>query len=301
MENEEKNVELLEENEVKTEEKNTEEKKRSARIPTLMVIVLFCVFSGIGFAFGGLYTSREVIINNSGSISKSETSSNSEVVNIDVDALSENLISRVGLVSLGAISDDSFNYDGYKASDLSDTQKGKIAFTYYYYKALNLGNEISVSEEDVKYAYDSIFGAGTYKSGQEIFGVCNGKLSFKYDSAKNEYVAPQPACGGTSVTSIFEKITSVKRDGNRLIINTAMLIRDGDSIYKTKADLDSKKAISTIKDAIGEEYTNTVSYSSDEKINDYISNNSDSLTQYSYTFEQASNGFYKFVGFEKIK
>ena len=299
---------MSKEKEEVVEKDNVNQKKSNPILVTILIVLLLIVFTGIGYGLGGVKTVEKVTGSSNGTSDSNTVVDDSDdsaagYVTIDVDVLTENLISRVGLNALQALKTDDFDYSGKKVSDFSDREKGLFAFTYYYNKGLNTGNEFTVSENDVKYAYDSIFGAGSYKSGQDILGVCDGKLKFTYNGDRHNYVSGSPACGGTSTVALYEKIVNIQRSSSELKITTAIAVynMETSSIYKSVADMKNSNAIDTIENIIGEEYTNSVSYSSDDKIYDYIKNNSDSLQQYTYTFEVDTNGFYKYIGFERTK
>lgn len=277
--------------EKKVVEKNDNKKKGNGLLVTILVIILLAVFFGLGYGFGGTKVVEKVV---TGSTEKSDdnTDSSNAFREIDADSLIENLWKRVNFSGMSDLGNQKeINYDGQKVSEMSDNLKGIIASKYYYDTADYQGNNFVVKEDAVRYGYDSIFGAGTYKNGQEIFGVCGGKLNYTYDANSHQYSAPAPACGGTSLVGFEEAIVKVEKNSSKLVITSAIAFLNSEtsSVYKTYDNATNNK------DAITE--ANAVTWNN---FANYVKTNKDTLTQYKFTFDVDSNGFYKYVGYEKV-
>lgn len=271
--------------------KEDKKKKGNGLIVTILVVVLLAVFFGLGYGFGGTKVVEKVVTGNSEK-NVDNTNSSNAFREIDADSLITNLWKRVNFSGMYDLSNQKeINYDGQKVSEMSDKLKGIIASKYYYDTADYQGNDYIVKEKDARYAYDSIFGAGTYKDGQAIFGVCGGKLNFTYDANSHQYTAPAPACGGISLVGFEEAIVKVEKNSSKLVITSAIAFLNSEtsSVYKTYDNATNQK------DAITE--ANAVTW---DNLANYVKTNKDTLNQYKFTFDVDSNGFYKYVGYEKV-
>ena len=155
-----------------------------------------------------------------------------------------------------------------------------------------------VDEKSVRYAYDSIFGEGTYKSGQEIHNECNN--SFKYNKDYNYYeLSEMGGCSNPSMVIVDDMVLKAQKNNNSLKIIVGVVFRNiGSRLFYISLD-DANRQTNEI-----EKYENVIGNETDyqvvdKKIDKYISANADKLQQYTYTFEMDKNGFYKYVGFER--
>lgn len=287
--------------------KDVKAKKNSTRVVTLMIIVLFCFFLGVGVVIGTMSTT-EIIFGGSASKGANTTNGKDGFKEIEVNALIENLHNKVGFSAMRVDKDPNFDFSGKKVSEMADLLKNRIASSNFISSRVDYSSDnlTTYSENDVKYAYDSIFGVGTYKEGQNIIDFCELEDYYKYNKDQKRYEAPIPQCGGISGTAYLEKIIKAEKNNSHLKIITSVVIEsinDGEAmLYRTHDDYINKTvALGSVKDVIGEEYVNTTTYSTNDKIYEYIEKNADSLQQYTYTFELDSNGFYKYIGFERTK
>jgi len=255
---------------------------------TILVVVLLLVFLGLGYAMGGTKVVEKVVEKKS--VSDKGCNDGSALTKVEADSLVNNLWKRVNFNAMLDINNYAeLNYNGMKVSEMSDSLKNEIASKYIQATADNEMYKVTVKEENVRYAYDSIFGAGTYKEGQPIADWCGGKSDlFVYDSTFKTYTAPTPGCGGTSLVSISEFITKVEKSSSQLIITSVM------GLYH----YDKKVLYNDYESAINDK--NPVDVSNVENVSEFMKKNKDSLSQYKYTFDIDSNGFYKYVGYEKI-
>lgn len=256
--------------------------KKKFYLLSLLLVVFIC---------GGCFR-------NSNNVNVTKKVDDSSFKEIKVDNLIEALYHKTTANTITGIDSTLYGTKKLSVDDMSDEYKGLIAeknyssyitgeYTYY------------VTEATVRYAYDSIFGAGSYKSGQKLYSNC---YNFAYNS--NGYYEDKSGsgCGGTSASDVYPVIIKAEKNDKYLKVTSAFVFRDKENLYRDYNDLENtKNTLGTLKTLIGEEYKNTVEYSSNDKIFDYVKKNQDSLEQYTKTFEIDSNGFYKYIGFERTK
>ncbi len=254
---------------------------------TVLIVLLFGVFLGFGFALGGVNIINKVKSDDdvvTTGTDKVDTKDNAKYTEIPVDSMIENLYERTKAISIGI---DKTRYTNKKllVSEMSDEYKGLIAANYFYKydKFIPLGGsnyKHTIDEQAVKYGYDSIFGAGTYKTGQPIYTGCG---NYTYDSARNEYFTNQDGCGGTSAQAAIEEILKAEKNAKELKVTTVVYYASQEGSFKTFEDMtSSSNAITNYEEG-------------------YALKNKDSLQQITYTFEIDTNGFYKYVGFERTQ
>ena len=275
-------------------EKEDNKMKGNGLLVTILVIVLLAVSFAFGYGIGGTKVVEKVITNG---VEKNNDNTNDSGAfrTIDADSMVTNLWNRVnfsGMLNINNYSE--LNYNGQNVSEMSDKLKGKLASTYFG-NTLNdySNNRVYIKESDIQYGYDSLFGAGTYKSGQKVYGSC---LDLTYDGdfvmSYGAYVSPAPACGGTSLVGFKEAIVKVEKNSNKMVITSALAFYSSEtnSVYKTYKDATNKENAITEPNAVQE-----------NAFNNYVETNKESLTQYKFTFDVDSNGFYKYVGYELVK
>lgn len=144
-----------------------------------------------------------------------------------------------------------------------------------------------VMEEDVKDAYERLFGPNTYHS---IESFTLGCMPMSYDSANGRYVATTYGCGGKTMIDLYEEIISIQKEEGTLSVTTAVGFLDTNTgkLYK---DMDL---------TVETPFTANTNYT-EEEIRNYINSYKDNLTQYTYTFEYGNDGFYYYTGVERTK
>lgn len=271
-------------------------KKGGSVLKIFLILILLVVFAVAGW-FGNEYYGKYInkTKTKSTSLSKKQNDENDKYEKIDVDSMINKLYENTKPSGLGP-DEVLYKSKGMKVSEMDDNYKSRIAFKNFYRYFVKTSDGSFVDEKDVQYAYESIFGVGTFKSGQDVYNGCKGNLN--YDTTKKRYTMDHGGCGGSTGISVIDAILEVNKNNKEMKIDVGVVFANGEtqSLYKTYDDLVNKtNAIGTIKDLIGEDYVNTVEYSSDIKIKDYIIKNADKLQQYTYTFEMDKNGFYKYV------
>lgn len=185
-----------------------------------------------------------------------------------------------------AIALENINYDSYETIVIDDIE--------YY----------SVNRSTVDYYISRIFGEDSkYDLVSFLDSSCSGGISFKYDSKKDAFLIPVPACGAvcSSLSSSY-KIKNSKETNDTIEIefiygiihsycgdsdSNGNVISSINKLYRTpNGDLIKSLNIST------EELKNKNLF--EEYINDF--------NTYKYTFKKdSSTGEYYFESFEKIK
>ena len=136
-------------------------------------ILIVFVFIGLFAIFFGLFISNT----NNGLIDK--------YVDVNVNSMMEELYENTKIIDVEP-DKTIYNKKRMTVDKMSDSYKANIAYSKYSskIKITPEGNSI-VDEKSVKYAYDSVFGEGTYKEGQDLYNGC--KNNFKYNKEKNIY------------------------------------------------------------------------------------------------------------------
>lgn len=168
---------------------------------------------------------------------------------------------------------------------LSDSCKYDIASNIYDRYVINDNGYKYISEDDVSYAYESLFGVGKYKQQETIPYKENVKLL--YNPSDNNYFSQDEINDTGSNMRSYEEILSVKKDNNYLYINTSMLYYDvvGKNVC---LDYGCENIVDKISDEVSDDYFTL-----------YIKQNSKKLYNYKYKFKLDKNGFYKYLGFER--
>ena len=266
---------------------NNKEKKNNSvgKVVTGVVGVVLLV----ALAFGG-WNTTDVFAKGSEGKYKS----------IKVDTLTEAIFNRTMANTITGIDDTFYTTKKLDVSDMTAEYKGLIAERNYYSYINNSGmGEATVSVASVRYAYDSIFGAGTYKTGQKIYSNC-------YDFSYNRFGYYQDmaagGCGGTTQSAVYPKVIKAEKSDKYLKVTAAVIYKNKDNFYRSYRDMEkTRNTLGTTKKLIGEDYVNADYSVSDEKIFNYVKKNQNKLEQYTKTFKIDTNGFYKYIRFERTK
>lgn len=187
-----------------------------------------------------------------------------------------------------------YNTGGSKVENMNEEYKFSIATNE---KNINIktinppdktGNTGYVTEQEIKDAYEKLFGPGTY---QQIDSFKLGCINMTYDKETKRYTTTKKDCG-IAITPVraYEEIISATKQNNTLTIITAAIFYDA-SIGKLFKDSDlTKETPQTANTSLSE-----------QEIREYITNNKDGLNQYTYTFDIGVDGFYYYKGVERTK
>lgn len=183
-----------------------------------------------------------------------------------------------------------FNNDELKLDDMDENYKIGLAFNLFKNKGIYSDGEQSYTYEDVKNAYENIFGPKTFKDEARFSLNCG---QYTLDDNKEYYVNENASvCGASSSFHLVEHILSVKKYSSSLDITSGVVFYDSDeqAVFK---DYNMKKKVSDV--VLGDE---------DEVLNElknYIQKNTDSVQQYTYSFKLGEDGFYYYTGVKKIQ
>ncbi len=218
---------------------------------------------------------------------------------IDIDDRIQEAFNNTRVATFGV---DKTLYSSKKlsVSEMSDEYKGLIASNIFALRANtgNTPNQYIVSENNVKEAYEEIFGEGAYTSGQKIYDICI--QDYTYDADKKQYIGTNNGCGGTSAILATEEIIKAEMKENVLRITTVVIFAAMDNLYKDYTDAESEtKPLGKIEDLIGKDNVTTDDYTTNEKIIEYAKTNAKKLEQYTYSFEVIDKNKYKYLGFER--
>lgn len=275
--------------------------KKSSKILFLIsFLLLIMLFAGFGILYylkvdvlSYLPSSKpkEVIGVQQEEVRKNDTKkATKEMVTIPLDKDDANIQKLFKIVKV--TNKLSCEEDGYGVKDRvvvnGLTTKCKFSLASMVYKdsvKQSLEGKLYVKEEDVKAAYNNLFGADTYVKQESI--PCLYKTNFMYngDYYFTEKVTPEEASSMTS----YEKIISASREGERLDITTAVLYYESVLAvfcYDSRCD----HVIENLKKGVeyGEEYLSL-----------YVDYNESKLYQYTYHFEMDTAGFYRFIGYDR--
>lgn len=275
-------------------------RKSSRALFVLSFIILVFLFLGFGVLYFldfdiskyvhfkvPISTKKEVRVKVATDECTTDTSSSDA---IEVDIHDSNIQSFYQTVKI--TNDDVCIDGGYRekksvsVTDLSDKCKFSIASKIYEKDVKQgLDGKLSVKEEDVKKAYEGLYGMGTYKQQDSI--PCLYKTNFIYhgDYYFTESVAAEE---GTSLVS-YEKIISAVRKEDHLDITSVVMYYERALSLFCK-DSRCEKTIEAVK--------NDVEYG-EEFLDLYIDYHQRELYQYTYHFEMDLAGFYRYVGYDR--
>ena len=168
---------------------------------------------------------------------------------------------------------------------LDNKCKFDIASNIYINYIINDNNKKIVSEDDVSYSYEALFGEKTYKT-QEVIPYIND-YKLLYNPLNKYYFTEENINNIDNINTTHELLLSVKKDNSYLYINSAVMYYD--SILKNICkDYECNEIIEQLAEDDSNDYFNL-----------YIKHNKDKLYNYKYKFKLDKNGFYKYLGYEK--
>ena len=272
-----------------------EEKRKNGK-GALFCIIALLVVAVIGLT-GYIIVDKKLVTNgekeNSVSDNKTIDKSKDSVVNLDIT--NSNIVSMFkNAHAFGYITDEKiFNNKKLSVADMDTKYKFLLAAN-----SLILGTTTDmILEENVKIAYEKIFGPNTYTHIEKLDFNCP---IYTYNP-DGYFVAQNGGCGGSTGVWEEEKIISAKRYSDRIEITSAVIffrkieditVIDDTGIYKDYNRTEKLADISTTADD---------STSIHKKLNDYIDENKNNIQQYTYTFTLNEDGFYYYTGVERTK
>ena len=261
-----------------------EKARRSNRFLFILTVLMLLVVIG-GLVFYVLYDKHLISFGDVKSVDEESIISKNEI-RFDVKNDNREALRLYNIVRVSNNDcNDYIKSKNIKVKDLSNDCKFEIASNIYNRYLIDEDNSKFVLEEDVIYAYESLFGEGTYKSEEIIPYIDNSTLY--YSEINKKYFLRDEIIDMDTNMNNHEEILSIKKDNNYLYINSAIMYYD--SINKVICkDYDCEEIV----EKIGEE-PNSDYYSL------YIKHNKNKLYNYHYKFRLDKNGFYKYIGFER--
>ncbi len=265
-------------------------KKNSKKASFIMIIVLLII---IVFLVLFLLYDYEIIFPEKEKNTTSEiTSKRHEEKDIKLDINNPNIINLYSNVHDNISQDLIYNNKKMTTSKMNEEYKLNLAYNIYQKNIVDDTTKISISENDVKSAYELIFGVNSYKHIDNIRDKCN---TLHYNSLTKSFENTSPStCNIKKDNTIHEKmISAVKNKNKELIITTAIVynIETDNSTSNLCQDIECNKILTE----------NNGDYTRDKHFNDYIDANKDNLQQISYKYELDEDGFYYYVGYSRSK
>lgn len=273
---------------IRKKESTMKEKRNSILLVALLLIILGLV--------GYILIEKEII--KIPGITKENTpveqKEKKEVIKLDTN--NDNIKALITQVHNPGEKIDSVIYEkgGSKVKDMSEEYKFAIATNTKDISITEIipvddtNNTGYIAEEDVKEAYERLFGPRTY---HEINTFKYGCVDMSYDSTNKRYVTTSQGCGiAMTPVEVYEEIMSATKENNKLTVITAVAFFDSSvgKLYRDSA-LTEQTSLTTNPNL------------TEEEIREYIPRNKDSLTQYTYTFYIGTDGFYYYQGVERTK
>ena len=269
-----------------------EEKKKDNKGLIIIIVILVIVLLGLGFY---ILVDKDIIKLKSITEVEDKEEPKEKIEELDVN--NENIKDMFNTVHdsfvFGNIDSEIYGNKKLSTSEMENNYKFKLAGRIFYDKMnqISSSNEMmiyEIAEEDVKSAYERIFGPNSYNQVSKFSLGCG---DYNYDSNKKVYSLLQPGCGGTTSFGAFENIIKVLKYEDRIEIIGAVVFADQETsvLYK---DYSRTTKLSEFNCAT----TNYETY-----FETYINDNKDNLQQYTYTFKLGDDGFYYYTGFERTK
>lgn len=261
-----------------------EKAKNSSRIvfvlTILMLLVVIC-----GLLFYVIYDKGLIKFKNEEkNVPEQESIFSSEKSEIHVD--DSRIITLYNAVKITANECDGYNTeDNINVKKMNSKCKFSLASNIYNdYLEKNDDYEY-ITEENVKNAYEYLFGYNSYESLENI--PYNTFYSLTLNDVNKEYFSNEILNDVDTSVSSYEKIISISRKGNYLNIISVPLFFNKPEKVLCK-DYDCNEVIE-----------NNVKDNNEDYYDLYLDHNKDKLNQYKYKFKMDNVGFYRYVGFEK--
>ena len=266
------------------------EKKNNNVFLVFIVVVLLLLIGGLYYYIFVYDKETSAIVNNE------EKNESKEEIKIDLgvdNAHVKEMFSYVHSNYYIGVDKEVYEYEKKSVSEMSDLQKTSLASNIYRKDVIQIGvDSLYIEEENVKIAYELVFGEGSYTQMSSIAYDC-GTMS--YDDSNQRYVLNSIGCGGASSIAVHDEVVEAIKYNDRIEIIAASVA--------TK-NMDGNFYKSHTSDEVVGNYTTTANTVEthqvyQNEITAFIKNNKDKLQQYTYTFKIDDKGFYYYTGFER--
>ena len=288
---------------MKEKEELNQEKKKGVGLKVVIVLLILVILGLVGYiaydkgyiSLGKKETKTEE--KKDSDVTNKEKVEKKEELDIESKEVTDLYYNSNNHLVIG-IDEKVYNSSELKVSDMTEDYKMALAYNIFK-KDINTKNEgtytiESVSEENVKSAYEKLFGSNTYKKVSEFKLYC---ANFKYNESQKLYEAITGGCGGTSAFGKVDTILSATKYEDRLEIVSGVVFIDAETSAMYK-DFGKK---TKIKDLTEDEMANTMGNTWETKFSKYIKENSDKVAEYTYTYKINSDGSYTYTGVKNTK
>ena len=261
-----------------------EKAKRSNRFLFILTELMLLVVIG-GLVFYVLYDKKLIKFDNIKNTTEEDIISKNET-KFNVNTNNKEVLKLYNTVRIS--NNDCSEYidsKSLKTDKLSEECKFDIASNIYNkYLVEENGNKF-IPENEVIYAYESLYGEESYKN-QELIPYKNESKLY-YSAINEKYILQNDVQDSDTNMSNHEDIISIKKDNSYLYINTAVLYYESINKFICK-DYKCDEIVEKLNDEANDEYFKL-----------YIKHNKNKLYNYQYKFKLDKNGFYKYIGFER--
>ena len=279
---------------------NSSEIERARKFSHVLFLCFFLLFILLFVGFGAMYAMGIDVLDyfkvpkqkveESGKKIKKEIllDSTPEIIEIDIhDRNIQKLYHIVKITDSNTCWEDGYQeHDHIDVKKLSTKCKFSIASNLYKDQVeKTLDGKLYVKEEDVRSAYEELFGNGTYERQDSIPCFYKTNFLFRDDYYFTESVNPEE---GSSMTS-YEKLLKAYRKDNNLDIISGVVYHER-VLHLLCKDSRCEHVIEPLQaDA---EYNEAY-------LSLYIDHNKDHLYQYTYHFKMDEAGFYRYMGYDR--
>ncbi len=261
-----------------------EKAKRSNRFLFILTVLMLLVVIG-GLVFYVLYDKKLIKFDNFKNTTEEDIISKNET-NFNVNTDNKEVLKLYNTVRIS--NNDCSEYidsKSLKTDKLNEECKFDIASNIYNKYLVEENGSKFIPEDEVIYAYESLYGEGSYKN-QELIPYKNESKLY-YSAINEKYILQNDIQDSDTNMSKHEDIISIKKDNSYLYINTSILYYESINKFICK-DYKCDEIVEKLNDEANDEYFKL-----------YIKHNKNKLYNYQYKFKLDKNGFYKYIGFER--
>lgn len=221
-------------------------------------------------------------------VDKKEETTKKEKKRVSIDLSDNNITKLFNIVRVTNNTCEGYNIqNNILVKDMSTKCKFSLVSNIYVDDIKTMGNMTYVLEDDVRNAYNYLYGYNSYEVNDSIpyFGV-----NLSYHATNKLYFTQDIVKDNNNGLISYEKIIDAYREDDSLFIKSI-------SVYYEKvnkifcSDARCEEIIDTVK--------NEPSYPDYYDL--YVDSRKDKLTKYVYRFDLNEAGFYNYIGYEKTK
>ncbi len=263
--------------------KKKKNKKHNPFITFLIMIVCIVVGAALSYYYFEVFNKTDNTVKNETVKDNSNKEENKESSSEEIKPTStyiKKLIEKYDTTETQykpVIYQNLYSKDKIMVSDLDNEYVQKLGVA-------NIRNNFYFTEDELNDSLNDLFGKDKFKAVEKEIEFTNDCSTYKYNN-KSYTLEVNTGCGGTSTLTMQRKIVKAEKTDNNLYVNVAVVLTDGNKIYK---GYDGEKATDELTD-----YT----YQTFDIEKDYAK-----LNQYKYTFDyDKDNNNYYLESIELIK